>query len=45
MLLGEHCDHIGSDLVSHIAVGGDTICADDNCIDLANSHHRAGHVV
>jgi len=21
MLLGEHCDHIGSDLVGHIAVG------------------------
>ena len=45
VLLGQHGDAVGADLVGDVAVGGDAIGADDDQIDLTEPHHRAGHVV
>src|SRR5438105_14495770 len=45
VLLGEDGDGISADLVGDVAVGGDAIRPDDDCADLAETHHGAGHVV
>ena len=45
VLPGQHRHAVGADLVRHVAVGGDAVGADDDQVDLAEPHHRAGHVV
>ena len=45
MLLCEHSHHVGSDLVSCITVGGNTIRSHDDAIDFALLHDMSRHVV
>ena len=45
VLLGQHRHAVGADLVGDVAVGGDAIGADDDEVDRALAHQRAGHVV
>ena len=45
VLLGQHGDGVGADLVGGIAVGGDAVGAHHHGADLALGHHGAGHVV
>src|SRR5947209_1964439 len=45
VLAGEDGDHIGSDLVGRVAVGGDAVGPDDYAVNLALLHHVTGHVV
>ena len=45
VLLGQHRDGVGADLVGRVAVGGDAVGADDDAVDGAAAHEVAGHVV
>ena len=45
VLLGQNSDRIGADLVGHVAVGGDAVCAHDHGLDAALTHEAGGHVV
>ena len=45
MLLGQDCNGVGSNLVGHVAISGDAVCAHNYRVNLALLHHRARHAV
>ena len=45
VLLGQHRDGVGADLVGDVAVGGDAVRAHDHRVNLALAHDGARHVV
>jgi sugar lactone lactonase YvrE len=45
VLFGQNSDRVSADLVGHVAVGGDAVCAHDHGLDAALTHEAGGHVV
>ena len=45
VFFGQDGDRVGADLVGHVAVGGDAVCAHDHGLDAALAHEAGGHVV